>query len=72
MNTPVSDADRLFTLPEAATYLRLARQTLYNLVNRSEIPFLKAGRSLRFRKSDLDDWMVENANPTRDQAEANS
>lgn len=51
------DNDRLLTVPEAAEYLRLARQTLYNMVNRGEIPYLKAGRSLRFRKSDLDRWL---------------
>lgn len=51
----------IFTATEAAGYLRLARQTLYNLVNRREIPFLKAGRSLRFRKADLDRWLAENA-----------
>ena len=53
--------DPLFKIQEAAQYLRVARQTLYNLVNRKEIPFLKAGGSLRFRKSELDEWLLEGA-----------
>lgn len=58
-----ANSDRLFTVDEAAAYLRFARQTLYNMVNRDEIPFLKAGRNLRFRKSDLDKWLVSHRSP---------
>jgi excisionase family DNA binding protein len=53
--------DRIFTPVEAADYLRLARQTLYNMVSQGEIPFLKAGRALRFRKSELDAWLESSA-----------
>lgn len=64
-----TSADSLLTLPEAADYLRLAKQTIYNLVNRGEIPYLKAGRQLRFRKSDLDAWLESGAaTPTADPA----
>jgi len=64
MNSKDADHhDVLLTLVEAADYLKLARQTLYNMVNRREIPFLKAGRQLRFRKSDLDGWLQESAAP---------
>ncbi len=58
---PEVRSDPLFKIQEAAQYLRVARQTLYNLVNRKEIPFLKAGGSLRFRKSELDEWLLEGA-----------
>ena len=51
----------LLTPPEAASYLRKPLGTLYNLVNRKEIPFLKAGGSLRFRKSELDEWLLDGA-----------
>ncbi|KKM88493.1 hypothetical protein LCGC14_1258140 [marine sediment metagenome] len=58
---PAVKSDPLFKIQEAAEYLRVARQTLYNLVNRKEIPFLKAGGSLRFRKSELDEWLLDGA-----------
>lgn len=57
----VSVAPELLTLPEAAAYLRLARQTVYNLVSRRQIPFLRAGRQLRFRRTELDRWLAEKA-----------
>lgn len=53
--------NNLLTPPEAASYLRKPLGTLYNLVNRKEIPFLKAGGSLRFRKSELDEWLLDGA-----------
>ena len=46
----------LFTLPELIEYLKLSRSTIYNKVNSGEIPFLKAGGRLRFRKSAVDQW----------------
>lgn len=46
--------DRLLTVQEAADYLRFAVQTVYNKVNRGEIPCVKIGRTLRFRRADLD------------------
>lgn len=61
MNPVEVRGDPLFKIQEAAQYLRVARQTLYNLVNRKEIPFLKAGGSLRFRKSELDEWLLDGA-----------
>jgi len=59
-NAPVAD-DVIYTADEAAAYLRLNRQTLYNMVSRKAIPFLKAGRALRFRKSELDAWLEASA-----------
>ena len=51
--------DELLTLEEAMKYLKLARSTIYNMVGQGEIPFLKAGGRLRFRKSALDTWMED-------------
>ena len=62
--------DPLFKIQEAAQYLRMARQTLYNLVHRKEIPFLKAGGSLRFRKSELDEWLLDGAGRSTGEASA--
>ena len=59
--SPPEVRDDLFKIQEAAQYLQVARQTLYNLVSRKEIPYLKAGKSLRFRKSELDEWLLDGA-----------
>ena len=42
------------TVPEAAKYLGVSRQTVYLWVERKQIPHLRVmGRNIRFLKSDL-------------------
>lgn len=53
------DAARLLTAAEAAHYLGLAEGTVRNRASANEIPFVKLGRSLRFRRSELDQWVKE-------------
>jgi excisionase family DNA binding protein len=46
---------RLLTVKEAAAYLALSPITLYHLVHRREIPFVKLrAKALRFDRQDLD------------------
>ncbi len=40
-------ADGLSTVREAAGFLRLSRSTVYTLMDRGELPFVKLGRSRR-------------------------
>jgi excisionase family DNA binding protein len=51
--------DRLLTAREAAAYLGYAEGTVRNKVMDGEIPFVKVGRLLRFRRPDLDRWVDE-------------
>lgn len=51
--------ERLLTADEVATHLGLAKQTIYNKVHRNEIPFVKVGRSVRFRLSQIEGWINE-------------
>jgi len=46
-------------LKEAAKYLNLANQTIYGLTSKNEIPFLKRGKKLYFKKSELENWINE-------------
>lgn len=50
----------VMTVEEAAAYLRLATATLYQKVSERAIPFTKIRNVLRFRKSDLDEWLQQN------------
>lgn len=45
-----------FTLSEAAEYLRVSRQTIYNYINQGFLPYyeLKSGGGRRIKKTDLD------------------
>ena len=48
---------RWLTIDQAAAYIGFAKGTLYHWVSRRQIPFVKKGRSLRFDRLVLDEWM---------------
>lgn len=51
--------DRLLTAREAAAYLGYAEGTVRNKVSQNDIPHVRLGRTLRFRKSELDRWIID-------------
>ena len=51
-------ADPYLNANEAAAVLRFTPQHLRLLARRGEIPHIKIGRTLRFRRVDLDGWMA--------------
>lgn len=51
------ELEPLLKVPEVARYLNVAEQTLRQWVWRRRIPYLKLGKSVRFRRSELDTWM---------------
>jgi excisionase family DNA binding protein len=56
--TPVENPDRLMSIEQLRDHLpeHPARQTIYQWVNERRIPFVKYGRKLYFRASDVDAW----------------
>jgi len=49
----------LLTPSEAATYIGVSKNTLsvWRCVGRYAIPFIKVGRLVRYRRSDLEAWL---------------
>jgi excisionase family DNA binding protein len=47
----------VLTPERAATYLAVGPTTLYHLTRRGEVRSLKIGRSRRYRKQDLDEYL---------------
>ncbi len=45
------------TVNELAEYLRVTPLWIYNRVRKKEIPHLKIGRILRFRRSTIEEWL---------------
>jgi len=45
-----------FNIQEVSEYLGISVNTLYEWVHRRMIPFHKFGKSVRFEKSDIDNW----------------
>ena len=56
--------ESLITVKEVAEYLKLKEQTVYLLARQNKIPSLKVGGSLRFKKSQIDGWLL--AEPNKD------
>lgn len=50
-------ADDVLTIDQAAEFLRLAKPTIYALVGRREIPFMKKSKRLYFSTNDLTQWL---------------
>ena len=50
--------DDIMTLPEVAALLKVAERTLYTMAQNGEIPCFKVRGQWRFRRTDLDKWIV--------------
>jgi excisionase family DNA binding protein len=51
--------EKFFTIEELAKYVNIPKSTIYKLSQKKEIPSIKIGKQLRFRKSSLDAWVSE-------------
>jgi len=49
----------ILTVKEVAKYLKVAEKTVYRLASDSKIPAFKVGGSWRFRKSEIDRWILK-------------
>lgn len=56
--------DTILSVEQASKYLNLAKQTLYGFTSKNEIPFFKRGKKLYFKKSDLEQWLLEGKQKT--------
>ena len=54
LTEPLLDAN------EAARLLKVPRSTLYELVRSRGLPHVRIGRTLRFTREDLGDWITKN------------
>ena len=54
------DTSMLMTVDEAAAYLRLAPWTLRHWVCKKKIPYVRLGRSVRFRRKDMERFVTQN------------
>jgi excisionase family DNA binding protein len=48
-----------FTTKELADYLQVTLPTVYKYVAKKEIPYIKLGRFVRFKKSDIKQWLAD-------------
>lgn len=57
---PVEEPTPLLTAQEAATYLRIPIGSLYVRIAKRQIPCIRLGRLLRFKKSELEQLLTAN------------
>ena len=50
-------ANQVWTVDEAADYLRVSAQTVYRRLQVGKMPGAKVGKSWRLRKVDIDDYL---------------
>lgn len=51
------DKDLIFSVETLAGYLGVSNQWVYDRVKLKEIPYIKVGKFLRFRKREIDRWL---------------
>lgn len=49
--------ESLLTVDDLADLLQFKRQSIYNLVHKGKIPFIKVGKALRFNVSDIEKYL---------------
>jgi excisionase family DNA binding protein len=52
----------IITIRELSAFLKMAEKTLYRLVAEGSIPGFKVGGAWRFRKSEIDRWIIKQEN----------
>jgi len=55
-NSPMPERD-LLTRKETMEYLRISRGMLDRIMKRRDLPFIKLGKKVLFRKSDIDRFL---------------
>ena len=66
------DAKEYLSVEEASELIRLAVTTIYGLTHNKAIPYLKKGRKLWFKRSELLQWLDSGRKETKEESEADA
>lgn len=61
--TPPTSSGDLLTVEQAADYLNITAHFVRRLIRERRIPFLKVGRLVRLRRTDMESYLAECAVP---------
>ena len=50
---------RIMTATEVAEYLKVNRETIYELAGKGQIPFFRIGIHLRFHRDAIENWTTD-------------
>jgi excisionase family DNA binding protein len=57
LNEEMLRTEEVMTAEQLAQYAKVSIQTIRNMTSMGEIPILKFGRAVRFKKDEIDEWM---------------
>lgn len=61
-NSHGSDDDKLMDVNGLSDYLKVTKQWIYDKTHMGIIPYYKVGKYPRYRKSKIDEWLLEKEN----------
>jgi excisionase family DNA binding protein len=67
---PQEPCELLFTIQEAADFMRLSVPTMYSKVSKGELPSMKRGKRLYFSRSELMSYIKQGRRSSNDELEA--
>jgi excisionase family DNA binding protein len=71
-NLPDETGEQFLNVKEAAKLLHLAIKSVYTLVAKRKIPFMKREQKLYFKKSELSQWIEDGRKKTMAEIEADA
>ena len=52
-----NDSNKLLTIDDLSGWLNISKKSIYNMIYRSEIEYIKLGRLVRFDKKVIEKWL---------------
>lgn len=59
----ITENNELMTVEELAKYLNVKKPSIYDKIHNRAVPFLKNDNLLRFRRKDIDMWLLNPYHP---------
>ena len=61
-----TEKHRILRFSEAANYLRVSERTLFDRVQKAEVPHFRVGKLIRFSVAELEQWARNQSRTERD------
>ena len=59
LHEPISATKELLSVPELAEFLGISVASIYRMIERRSIRFIRLARHIRFRRSDVESYLEE-------------
>ncbi len=66
-SAPTEEFPEIMNIDQASAFLKIAKQSIYMMTSKRDIPFIKRGKRVVFRKTDLLSWLDGGRRQTREE-----